>query len=215
MATSIQTFAGNVGIGTDDPKAYVLNVANGGTTRMTSLTAASITVNGVTNAFIPAGTIGLWSGNESIPSGWVICNGQNGTPDLRDRFIIGGGGSYPVDATGGAPQVRSYSESNMPLHNHNGTTIYEPQTHIHYVNDPSHRHRQRSTDDAYNYEQTTSQCASYNAQLGFNTYSSNANLYLGIDVGAHTHTFNTSSYGSNSSVQTWPSWITMHFIMKT
>lgn len=38
---------------------------------------------------IPAGTIVMWSGSiASIPAGWFFCNGQNGTPDLRDRFVI-------------------------------------------------------------------------------------------------------------------------------
>ena len=39
---------------------------------------------------IPSGCIVMWSGTiASIPSGWVLCNGSSGTPDLRDRFIIG------------------------------------------------------------------------------------------------------------------------------
>ena len=38
----------------------------------------------------------------SAPSGWYLCNGQNGTPDLRDRFIVGAGNSYSQNATGGS-----------------------------------------------------------------------------------------------------------------
>jgi len=37
-----------------------------------------------------------------IPSGWVLCDGTNGTPDLRDKFIVGAGTSYAVDAVGGS-----------------------------------------------------------------------------------------------------------------
>ena len=45
----------------------------------------------------------LWSGAaNAIPSGWVICNGSNSTPDLRNRFVVGAGDSYSVGATGGA-----------------------------------------------------------------------------------------------------------------
>ncbi len=51
---------------------------------------------------IPTGFIGMWSGGaDAIPSGWWLCNGENGTPDLRDRFIIGAGGSYAVGSAGG------------------------------------------------------------------------------------------------------------------
>ena len=44
----------------------------------------------------------LWSGSTgSIPSGFVLCNGSNSTPDLRDRFVVGAGNSYAVGNTGG------------------------------------------------------------------------------------------------------------------
>ena len=52
---------------------------------------------------IPIGGIILWSGaEESIPTGWALCNGQNGTPDLRDRMIMGAGTTYKTGSKGGA-----------------------------------------------------------------------------------------------------------------
>lgn len=49
------------------------------------------------------GLIIIWSGAiVDIPAGWVLCDGNNGTPDLRDRFIVGAGDTYAVDDTGGA-----------------------------------------------------------------------------------------------------------------
>lgn len=49
------------------------------------------------------GMILLWSGSiATIPSGWALCDGTNGTPNLRDRFIVGAGNTYAVDATGGS-----------------------------------------------------------------------------------------------------------------
>lgn len=48
------------------------------------------------------GFIMLWAGAIiDIPAGWAICDGNNGTPDLRDKFIVGAGTSYAVGATGG------------------------------------------------------------------------------------------------------------------
>jgi microcystin-dependent protein len=45
----------------------------------------------------------IWSGSVgSIPTGWVLCNGSNSTPDLRDKFVIGAGTSYAVGGTGGS-----------------------------------------------------------------------------------------------------------------
>lgn len=52
---------------------------------------------------LPSGTIIMWSGAvDAIPYGYVLCDGQNGTPDLRNRFVVGAGDSYNPDATGGA-----------------------------------------------------------------------------------------------------------------
>ena len=52
---------------------------------------------------IPSGGIILWSGAaNAIPSGFVLCDGNNSTPDLRDRFVVGAGNTYSVGATGGA-----------------------------------------------------------------------------------------------------------------
>lgn len=51
---------------------------------------------------LPTGIICLWYGSiVSIPSGWIICDGNNGTPDLRNNFIVGAGDTYAVDANGG------------------------------------------------------------------------------------------------------------------
>ena len=54
-------------------------------------------------AHFKPGMIQLWSGSvASIPPGWVLCNGSNGTPDLRDRFLCGAGDTYTPGDTGGA-----------------------------------------------------------------------------------------------------------------
>lgn len=50
---------------------------------------------------VPEGTIVMWA-NPIIPAGWSICNGQNGTPDLRQKFVLGAGGIYPLNSSGGA-----------------------------------------------------------------------------------------------------------------
>ena len=60
---------------------------------------------------VPTGMIMIWSGSTaSIPSGWQICDGTNGTPDLRDRFVVGAGSTYAVAATGGSATQADHNE---------------------------------------------------------------------------------------------------------
>lgn len=77
---------------------------------------------------IPSGLIAMWSGAANkIPSGWVLCNGFNGTPDLRDRFIVGAGSSYSVGAKGGSDTV-TLTVDQMPSHNHKSMVSYGKNT---------------------------------------------------------------------------------------
>lgn len=71
----------------------------------------------------PVGMIVLWSGAaNAIPSGWALCDGNNNTPDLRDRFVVGAGNTYSVGAKGGANQV-TLTVNQIPSHSH--TTTFE------------------------------------------------------------------------------------------
>ena len=74
------------------------------------------------SAGIPSGGIIIWSGaSNAIPSGWYLCNGSNGTPDLRNRFVVGAGSTYAVGNTGGSKDAIVVS-------------------HTHSVSDPGHSH---------------------------------------------------------------------------
>jgi hypothetical protein len=85
-------------------------------------------------AAFPSGGIIMWSGSiASIPLGWLLCNGSSGTPDLRDRFIVGAGSTYAVNATGGFATY-SLSTAQLPSHTHTGTTSSVDINHTHGVN---------------------------------------------------------------------------------
>jgi microcystin-dependent protein len=109
------------------PMNVMYTDANGNLSTTTDLGLQNLTVNGSIsstggkiqeggNDLVPKGTIVMWNGS-SAPSGWALCNGTNGTPDLRDRFIVGAGNIYGVGATGGASEVK-LSVEQMPSHNH-------------------------------------------------------------------------------------------------
>jgi len=86
--------------------------AAAGTNTTQIATTAFVLTNGV-----PVGAILMWSGSvASIPSGFALCNGSNGTPDLRNRFVVGAGDTYAVDATGGS------ADAIVPEHTHTTST---------------------------------------------------------------------------------------------
>jgi microcystin-dependent protein len=84
-----------------------------------SVTTAKINFE---TALVPVGGIIMWSGSvASIPTGWSLCNGVNGTPNLQNRFIVGAGSGYGVGATGGDATV-TLNINQIPSHNHGGST---------------------------------------------------------------------------------------------
>lgn len=65
---------------------------------------------------IPTGGIISWSG-ATAPDGWALCDGTNGTPDLRGRFVLGNSSGHAIGSTGGSEEV-TLTEAQMPSHNH-------------------------------------------------------------------------------------------------
>jgi len=77
------------------------NYGDAGQVLMSS--GSSATPNWTTLEVFVRGMIMLWSGSTgTVPSGWRLCDGGGGTPNLRDRFVVGAGSSYAVNATGGS-----------------------------------------------------------------------------------------------------------------
>lgn len=108
-----------------------LTVANNAlTTANNALTIANNALSAASAAALPSGTIAAIKPTIPIPSGWVLCNGANGTPDLRGRVINGSGGdfvAYPVgdpspqsvnDGAAFGTNFRSLIVSNLPPHVH-------------------------------------------------------------------------------------------------
>jgi len=176
-------------------------------------------------AGVPVGVITLWSGPvTNIPQGWVLCDGTNGTPDLRGRFIVGGGGNYTVGATGGRnaiSEVPSHSHtvsgttSSGGAHSHTGTTSTYGG---HRPDNTTAQNRSRSSDNRnYITKQLT----------GRGSGIAGSNRYIFNVVGAHSHSFSTNTGGAHShsfsattsatgvaSVDTRPPYFALCYIMK-
>lgn len=140
------------------------------------------------------GMIVLWSGAEgAIPTGWVLCDGTNSTPDLRDRFVVGAGTSYAVGATGGANSVASGSDGS---HSHGGATGNYALT---VAQIPAHSHTTTHTYHANNSSGASAQGTVDGTVTGSgdlstnNTGGSEAHSHAISADGTHTHTVDTRS----------------------
>ena len=90
----------------------------------TTQIASTAFVQTALSAAFTSGMILLWSGSvASIPSGWYLCNGANGTPNLQNRFVVGAGSTYAVAATGGS------ADSVVVSHTHTATVTDSGHSH--------------------------------------------------------------------------------------
>ena len=195
-----------------------------GSTKMASLDVINGNVN-VTNgklleggyALIPKGMIMLWSGAHiSIPGGWVICNGSNGTPNLQDRFVVGAGNTYSVNSIGGNNDIR-LTVDQLPAHSN---AMDSSGWHDHHVNDPEHSHGESTTanpndcKDSGIYRRTHVQDSNHMCRYptGSTTYPSRTGITINGN-GSHTHgIWNT---GSGHSINIRPLYYALCYIMKT
>lgn len=178
-------------------------VANGGTGASTA--SAARTNLGVAAAVysVPSGGIIMWSGAEvAIPSGWFLCDGANGTPNLQDRFVIGAGSSYAVGASGGSKDAIVVS------HSHSASSA-SSGTHNHTILSGANNGGVRAYPDSYNI--TTSLSAS--DTLAY----TNAGLATQFvqDNGTHTHGITVNSAGSSGTNANLPPYYALCFIMKS
>lgn len=146
---------------------------------------------------IPSGVILLWSGSTgSIPAGWVLCDGTNSTPDLRNRFVVGAGDTYAVGATGGADSV-TLTTSQIPSHNHTATSTST-------VTDPGHSHTYRIINPTGGDGSST--------RYGNDATGTTSTATTGISVSTSTSIGNT---GGGSSHENRPPYYALAYIMKT
>lgn len=165
---------------------------------VTASTAEINTLDGINTAgnfgYVPSGGIIMWSGSiVSIPAGWYLCDGTNGTPNLQDRFVVGAGNTYSVNNTGGADSV-TLSTSEIPSHTHTGTTSTDgAHSHFSGVYGP-----RGASGDAVTFATTDSGYPSINTDT----------------QGDHSHTFTTDATGGGSAHENRPPYYALAYIMK-
>jgi len=154
ITTPSSTAIFSVGINKQNPKE-ALDVAGNSTVSGSSAVGGNLSVGGniavsgfPVNALVPAGTIVMFHG-ASVPAGWALCNGAQGTPDLRGRFIVASGQSQAIPVTGdsnpsyaansaGGENFHTLNKNEVPRHFHeanaDGSTIQaNGGNHFHYA----------------------------------------------------------------------------------
>jgi len=187
-------------------KADLNSPALTGTPTAPTATAATNTTQIATTAFvlanaIPSGLISMWSGTiASIPSGWVLCNGSNSTPDLRNRFIIGAHsddvGVAKTTVTSSSTTTGGTKDAIVVSHTHTATSV---------VTDPGHLHTFTNYSIS-NGGATTPVIGSSNVTATVSTNSA----VTGISVAT-----TNSTEGSSGTNQNLPPYYALAYIMKT
>ena len=187
FVTFVGSSSGNNPIRVDNELKY-----NPSTNRLTagSFAGDGSALTGV-ESFV-TGMIILWYGNTgNIPTGFVLCDGNNSTPDLRDRFVIGAGNNFSAGSTGG----------------NNSLTLTE-------ANLPSHRHFVVSND--LGGQNRTNSNVSANNQVRKGTGASN--LFEGYNLastGSDAASGRSSAVGSGTPIDNKPAYHALCYIMKT
>jgi hypothetical protein len=183
-------------------KADLNSPALTGTPTAPTASAATNTTQIATTAFVQtalsaaftSGMIMMWSGTiATIPTGWVLCNGSNSTPDLRNKFVIGAhtdsaGVAYST-VTGSNTQTGGTKDAIVVSHTHTAT-----------VTDPGHTHS-----------------GSYaTVAAGANTVPGGSNITGATIPSAVTGiSVVNSTEGSSGTNQNLPPYYALAFIMKT
>jgi microcystin-dependent protein len=182
--------------------------------KLDGYTGTATDLNEAIAHYVPTGGIIMWSGAVSaIPTGWVLCDGTNSTPNLVDRFVVGSGtdsgGTHDVGDTGGANSL-TLTEAQLPAHTHGAGTLATNTTGDHYHLDGTVM--DSGGEDTYG--STTDLSASRVDQSQAETKSEHAHTST---AGAHSHTISgsTGSTGSGSSIDNRPAYYALAFIMKT
>jgi microcystin-dependent protein len=186
-------------------------------TPVTTDDSTTIATTGFTQALmqamLPAGVITMWSGSIlSIPSGWVLCDGTNATPDLRNRFIVGAGDDYTVADNGGEAHT-TLTSAELPGHTHTGTTDLDGG-HSHFVaNGDTVNATTSPLSSSTTIGKNGSQAStSFNYLIGGT--ATEATQGLTSAESDHTHTFTTASTGDGDAFENRPPYYALAYIMK-
>lgn len=163
-----------------------------GPTAVVATNTTQFATTAFVRSIIPAGVILMWSGSiASVPSGWLLCDGTNSTPDLRNRFIVGAGSTYAVNDIGGAADA-----------------IVVSHTHTATVTDPGHFHISGGISDTSAYGTAAVSGNGKTGSAAYNTSPITNTKTTGVTVANST----AGASGTNANL---PPYLALAYIMKS
>jgi hypothetical protein len=165
---------------------------------------------------VPVGGIIMYSGSSTlIPSGWKLCDGTNGTPDLRDKFVVGAGSTYAVGGTGGSNAAHSHSVSmsssgtasgtisSESLSAHTGTAVDTHSSHTHTVSGYTSDGSEGNDFQAGSGSTISRATVAHSHYLSITSGNENSTLSHSVTQpsahSAHSHTFSSGSASVSGS----------------
>ena len=181
-------------------------------------------------ATVPRGIITMWSGaTNAVPSGWALCDGNNGTPNLKDRFIVGAGQSYGVGNVGGSitqtPSVwtnaagtgiqvagTAITEAQMPWHTHSGSVGSDASIQVQNTIQSSGAGEWLAADSfgspGWSPSPIRKPLKEFSASLSINGTGGSQPHYHGVTDNGHAHT------AAASAIDVRPPYYALAYIMK-
>lgn len=190
-------------------------------------TAISESVDSITTNILTLlkGIIVMWSGTiDTIPNGWVLCNGSNGTPDLTDKFVMGAGKTYSAFDKGGQASI-TLTAQNMPKHNHSASiSISNAGGHTHNRGNMNIYGTFTASDYAFSYSGTFWKISAGNgrpnksgdgATVGFSADRNWAGNTSSNGDHSHTGSCSVQYAGEGTAFDSLPPYYCLAFIMKS
>ena len=159
------------------------------------------------SAVFNKGMVVMWYGaSNEVPAGWHICDGTQGTPDLRDKFVVGAGNKYAKGATGGE-ESHILTSNELAAHQHPGSETNMAGAHHHgapYGENPGGNAGAMPFglyDSSYTH-------------WGSNDSDWDNPLLNTSTDGSHKHTITIGTAGGNQPHNNMPPYVALFYIMK-
>jgi microcystin-dependent protein len=193
----------------------------------TDLDTLDTQLKAVSDYKLPVGVILLWSGAvAAIPTGFILCNGSGGSPDLRNTFVVGAGSTYAPADSGGATTV-TLAEANLPSHTHAVNITSQATSHTHTATSNTtgaHTHTfdvsgsPGSNTNSFDVDgQQNGNCPGDCATKTVSSSGDHSHTITVANESAHQHVVsgNTAATGSGTAVDKLPPYYALCYIMKT